>query len=639
VEREKPTGGLANGFSQAQITADYTYLKREAIRPMSFSTFKRLIVRAITGRHDHAQGSNAAPLAPRADQRPAGMQELEPRMLLSAVLTNAIPDQQVLGSGGVSVIDLYDHFANTEITGTVVRFDTVFGNIDVELFDSITPATVQNFLGYVTRQDYDGTFFHRSVENFVVQGGGFDFEAPNIYDPIFQDAPVDNEFNVSNTRGLISMAKIGSDPDSATNQWFFNLGDNSANLDNQNGGFTAFGKVLGDGMDVVDLIALTPIWDASSINSAFGAIPLRDFDNTNFPGNDNLVTVNSIREIEDLSQIGVLTYSVVSISDPLVGTSIDENGVLTITSLPTGLTGTLTVTVDATDFDGNTTQAVINIQVGAGQNSLTGNGLADLLWRNSRNGKNSLWTVVDEAVVNSELTDTLTNKFWYVAGIGDFNSDGQNDLLWRNTFTGENKVWMMNGSTFVNSVEIQTFARLNWEIGGVGDFNNDQQTDVFWHNKKNGRNRIWRMDGTALSEIDNLRKIGSSWDAAAVGDFDKDGGTDVLWRNRDNGKNKVWLLNREDGSFIRSTTLLRESNTDWVVGSVGDYNLDGNLDIVWINTDTRNTKIWEMNGTLRTNVTEPAGFTRPAKWRLAGRDSLLVSEQKALAKTQRLSRL
>jgi peptidyl-prolyl cis-trans isomerase A (cyclophilin A) len=102
---------------------------------------------------------------------------------------------------------------------------------------------------------YEGTIIHRKVNSFVIQGGGF------YYDPASSDIAaisvgpaIVNEFSRSNTRGTIAMAKLGGDPNSATSQWFVNLGDNSANLDSQNGGFTVFGKVLGTGMTAADAI-------------------------------------------------------------------------------------------------------------------------------------------------------------------------------------------------------------------------------------------------------------------------------------------------------------------------------------------------------------------------------------------------
>ncbi len=156
---------------------------------------------------------------------------------------------------------------------TTVRFTTVVGTIDVELFDQDTPITVANFVGIVNRGDYDNTFFHRSVPGFIVQGGGFQATFPSPLDVPEVD-PITNEPGISNTRGTIAMAKLGGDPDSATTQWFFNLANNADILDDQNGGFTAFGRVLGNGMSVVDAIAALPIVNLDG--GVFSEIPLID---------------------------------------------------------------------------------------------------------------------------------------------------------------------------------------------------------------------------------------------------------------------------------------------------------------------------------------------------------------------------
>ena len=159
---------------------------------------------------------------------------------------------------------------------TRVRFDTAMGSFQVQLFDSLTPLTVQNFMNYVNDGDYTNSFFHRLMPGFVLQGGGFTYDpGTDQFYYVPADPPVQNEFNVSNTRGTIAMAKIpaqydddenlipGTGPDSATSEFFFNLVDNSASLDGQNGGFTVFGQVVGDGMDVVDLLATQPILDST----------------------------------------------------------------------------------------------------------------------------------------------------------------------------------------------------------------------------------------------------------------------------------------------------------------------------------------------------------------------------------------
>ncbi len=149
-------------------------------------------------------------------------------------------------------------YAPAALAGTIVRISTGIGDFSMELLDDTAPGTVQNFLNYVNRNDYNGTYIHRAVDNFVVQGGGFRFRSFEGPIDVPSDPPIQNEFGVSNTRGTVAMAKLDGDPNSATNQWFVNVRDNSASLDMSNGGFTVFATVLGDGMDTVDEIDALP---------------------------------------------------------------------------------------------------------------------------------------------------------------------------------------------------------------------------------------------------------------------------------------------------------------------------------------------------------------------------------------------
>jgi peptidyl-prolyl cis-trans isomerase A (cyclophilin A) len=157
---------------------------------------------------------------------------------------------------------------------TVVRFETSLGTIHARLYDAAAPISVANFKNYANDDRWDGTFIHRSVPGFIVQGGGFSL-TPSIFQTtnVTTFAPIQNEFGISNLRGTIAYAKLGGDPNSATSQWFFNLNNNSANLDNQNGGFTVFGRVLGNGMSVVDSIAALPRVNAGG---AFTDLPVTD---------------------------------------------------------------------------------------------------------------------------------------------------------------------------------------------------------------------------------------------------------------------------------------------------------------------------------------------------------------------------
>ncbi len=191
-------------------------------------------------------------------------------------------------------------------------------DLDLELYDSITPVTVTNFLKYADDGAgdfrYDNSFIHRSLPNFAIQGGGFtfdpllgfgsfDYDAINdIYPGGLQEVPeyasIINEFTgsgLSNVRGTIAMAQVNTDPDSATSQWFINHMDNTY-LDSDN--YTVFGHVLGDGMAVVDQIAAVPVIDLTAIHPHFNTVPLDGYVNSDPVEQDNLVRVNSVTVIQ-----------------------------------------------------------------------------------------------------------------------------------------------------------------------------------------------------------------------------------------------------------------------------------------------------------------------------------------------------
>lgn len=169
--------------------------------------------------------------------------------------------------------------APTLALATTVRVQTPLGPVDIQLYDSAAPATVQNFLRYVGSGAYDGSFFHRSVPGFVVQGGGYTWNTDAGPLKVPAGPPVVNEFSAtrSNLRGTVAMAKLGGDPNSATTEWFVNLANNAANLDAQNGGFTVFGKVTTTGMAVMDRIAALQSVNFSGCTpygSAFSQVPV-----------------------------------------------------------------------------------------------------------------------------------------------------------------------------------------------------------------------------------------------------------------------------------------------------------------------------------------------------------------------------
>jgi peptidyl-prolyl cis-trans isomerase A (cyclophilin A) len=141
-----------------------------------------------------------------------------------------------------------------------VKFATTAGDFVVEVYPDKAPKTVENFLQYVKDKHYDGTIFHRVINNFMIQGGGYDAkyaEKPTRPPVVHEGQEAIAKGGPHNTVGTVAMART-NDPNSATAQFFINVKDN-AFLDPAPGkpGYTVFGKVV-SGMDVLEKIKATP---------------------------------------------------------------------------------------------------------------------------------------------------------------------------------------------------------------------------------------------------------------------------------------------------------------------------------------------------------------------------------------------
>jgi peptidyl-prolyl cis-trans isomerase A (cyclophilin A) len=177
----------------------------------------------------------------------------------------------------------------------IVEMKTSMGTIKIELFQDKAPISTKNFLSYVDEKYYDGTVFHRVIETFMIQGGGFDNT-----DPIRQKrtkSSIKNEASngLKNERGTLAMARTG-DPDSATSQFFINVVDNDGlNRPKPDGhGYAVFGKVI-EGMDVVDKIKKVKTGTASVIARGPGDRELRDMAK-DVP--QTKVVIESVRRVE-----------------------------------------------------------------------------------------------------------------------------------------------------------------------------------------------------------------------------------------------------------------------------------------------------------------------------------------------------
>ncbi|MEM8721928.1 MAG: peptidylprolyl isomerase [Cyanobacteria bacterium P01_G01_bin.39] len=288
------------------------------------------------------------------------------------LITTRIDDLTVAENSANATFDLTQNFDDPLTTGQIARFELADSSLgggvtEVLLFDQTgagAPESVANFLNYVEDGDYAGSIIHRSVPGFIVQGGGFvvnDSNPAEAPPEIPADPPVVNEFSPqrSNLRGTLAFAKLGNDPNSATNQWFFNLANNAENLDNQNGGFTVFGEVLSaEDLAPIDAIAELPTFN---LGGAFASLPLNpeNLGDSGIDSEDDFVVYDEI----SVRQADELEFAVIGNSNPdLVNAAVNE-GELVLDYAP-DQSGVARITIQATNLLGDTVEDRFIVAVG-----------------------------------------------------------------------------------------------------------------------------------------------------------------------------------------------------------------------------------------------------------------------------------
>lgn len=307
------------------------------------------------------------------------LEPLEARQVMAVNVLAPLADLTFAPTEATRTIDLTPAFDLAEVTGTVTRFTTnqpdANNRFFVELFDTAgtgrtrtTPATVTNFLAYIDANRYRNTIVHRSVPNFVIQGGGFaqptapSDQAGGSPAAVATFATIVNESGNQNVRGTLAMART-NEPNSASSQFFINTADNTAGLDPQptssdpslRAGYAVFGRVLGTGMGVVDAMAAVPIYEAASYyqNGALNELPLRDVPNP-IPS-PAIIRPGQFVTFTSIDRVGELAYTVTS-SDPSLVTATLNGSDDVVLAFGTNKFGTATITVraasafDATDF-------------------------------------------------------------------------------------------------------------------------------------------------------------------------------------------------------------------------------------------------------------------------------------------------
>jgi peptidyl-prolyl cis-trans isomerase A (cyclophilin A) len=212
-----------------------------------------------------------------------------------------------------------------ELTNTEIQFDFgTLGTVDVDLFNNVSQATVNNFLSYVNSAVLNGTLVHRAAQHDpnpqmaigIIQGGGFTYSSQNGGQLVPISAPntVNLDYTLPNAIGTIAMART-NDPNSASSQWFINVLDNSSILNQANGGgYAVFGCVVGSGMSVVHTISnLT-----TTTVGGFPDVPL--INGSNPVSTSNLVVTNSV---------SVLSASHAAFQNPAQSLDVNHDGTVT----------------------------------------------------------------------------------------------------------------------------------------------------------------------------------------------------------------------------------------------------------------------------------------------------------------------
>ena len=253
---------------------------------------------------------------------------------------------------------------------------------------------------------------------------------------------------------------------------------------------------------------------------------------------------------------------------------------------------------EATDDIAEATQA---LHIDAARKDFNRDGRTDVLWWQPATGRLSPWLLNGTTVIGNPLINwTAPLVGWWPRGTGDFDADGQTDVMWWHPSDGAVSIWFLNGVTVTRNADLNWRVpdSTGWSLHGTGDFNRDGRTDVVWWHAEKGEVSLWLLNGTTVAQNPILgwgAKRSDGWDLAGTGDFNRDGNSDLLWYNSVTREVNTWLLS--GSNIIGNPTVDQlQWGTRQLVGT-GDYNGDGHTDLLWLDRASATAETWLLAGT------------------------------------------
>jgi hypothetical protein len=241
----------------------------------------------------------------------------------------------------------------------------------------------------------------------------------------------------------------------------------------------------------------------------------------------------------------------------------------------------------------------------------TGNAI---IWRNNVTGAHKAWRFAGCASCTltypSEIAMPSDGSQFAVLTDVDNRTNGvespqENDFVFRNYNTGQNfarpQPCPLDRDVPTERISLPALPNTNYRLIADAYINSDDNPDFVWRNVATGQTAIWFLNTVSgmtqtLQGIVDLPVLPVTFVLSGAGDFNGDRIDDILWRNASTGANAIWILNTT-GGLVQIVDLPALPNTDYYIGAVGDYDNDGQTDIVWRNRVTGNSAIWTMNGT------------------------------------------